>query len=279
MMKIRNKEFDFDYMTYVMGILNVTPDSFSDGGLHNKEDEAVAHALKMIEEGAAIIDIGGESTRPGFERVTEEEELRRVIPVIRSLRKVSDIPISIDTTKPNVAAAAIEAGADIINTVEGVDAPCEMIEVVKSTGAPFIMTYEKGYADIFEDELIKMAKAAEEAGIDSDKIIVDPGIGFGKTQEENLKIINVLPMITRIPYPVLLGCSRKSVIGNVLNVPVSERLPGTIVTTVLACLAKVGIVRVHDVSENVNALKMMRAIIETEDEVRAERNKNGSYNN
>ncbi|MBO4889484.1 MAG: dihydropteroate synthase [Lachnospiraceae bacterium] len=265
-MKIRNSEFDLLRTTYVMGILNVTPDSFSDGGLHNSVDKAVEHAVSMIEEGAAIIDIGGESTRPGFEKVAEDVEIERVIPVIEALRDLTDIPISVDTTKPAVAEAAMAAGADIINTVEGVDAPGEMLDVVKRTGAFFVMTYEKSYVNSFADALVKMAEAAEACGIERDKIILDPGIGFGKTQEENLRILNELPLMTQTGYPVLLGCSRKSVIGNVLNVPTDERLPGTLVTTVLASLAGVGIVRVHDVSENVRALKMLTAVCSAQSE-------------
>ena len=264
-MKIRDTVFDFTKTTYVMGILNVTPDSFSDGGLHNKPDEAVKHALKMIEEGASIIDIGGESTRPGFEGVPEDEELARVIPAIEALRSVSSVPISIDTTKPNVAKAAISAGADIVNTVQGVDVPEEMLAVVKETGAPFVMTYEKSYVNQFGEALIAMAEKAVNFGIDAGKIIADPGIGFGKTQEENLRILNELPIITQIGYPVLLGCSRKSVIGYVNgsdNDIIRDRLPGTIVTTVLASLAGVGIVRVHDVDENIKAIRMLGAICE-----------------
>ncbi len=259
-MQIRGKQFDLTKATYVMGILNVTPDSFSDGGLHKTTDDAVAHALKMIDEGAAIIDIGGESTRPGHEKVSADEELKRVIPVIEALRRVSDIPISVDTTKPPVASAAMAAGADIINTVEGAGAPDEMLSVVKDTDAIFVMTYEKSYVNQFGEALIGMAERAVEAGIASDKIIVDPGVGFGKTGEENLKIVNELPILTQTGYPLLLGCSRKSFIGNVLNVPETERLPGTLVTTVLAGLAGVAIVRVHDVSENFMALKMLGKI-------------------
>lgn len=259
-MEIRGKHYDLKNATYVMGILNVTPDSFSDGGLHKTTDEAVAHALKMIDEGAAIIDIGGESTRPGHEKVSSEEEIKRVIPVISALRKVSDIPISVDTTKPSVAAAAMAEGADIINTVEGVNVPDEMVSVVKDTGAIFVMTYDNSYVNQFGEALIAMAEKAVEAGISPDKIIVDPGVGFKKTLEENLKIVNELPILTQTGYPLLLGCSRKSMIGNVLNVPELERLPGTLVTTVLAGLAGVSIVRVHDVSENFMALKMLRRI-------------------
>ena len=261
-MNIRGREFALSQTTYVMGILNVTPDSFSDGGLHKTVDDAVKHALKMAEEGAAIIDIGGESTRPGYEPVSSEEETKRVIPVIEAIRKVSDIPISIDTTKPDVAAAAIAAGADIINSVAGLSSPDEMLDVVRSTGAVFVMTYEENYVNQFGEALIAMAEHAVEYGISPDKIIVDPGIGFGKTLEDNLRILNELPVITQIGYPVLLGCSRKSVIGKVLGGAEDERLTGTIVTTVLAALAGVAIVRVHDVAENVKAVKMLGSICE-----------------
>ena len=261
-MKIRNTELDFTKNTYVMGILNVTPDSFSDGGLHNTPEKAVDHALKMIEEGADIIDIGGESTRPGFTGVSADIECERVIPVIKALRKRSDIPISVDTTKAEVAAAAIAAGADVVNSVSGLGITEEMTTVVKDSGAVFVLTYENSYVNQFGEALIGMAETAIEAGIAADRIIVDPGIGFGKSQEDNLRILNELPIITQIGYPILLGCSRKSCIGNILNVPADERLAGTLVTTVLAGLAGVGIVRVHDVCQNVQALKMLRSICE-----------------
>ncbi len=259
-MKIRNTDFDFSNTTYVMGILNVTPDSFSDGGLHNSVQDAVNHALSMIEDGAAIIDIGGESTRPGHVPVDADEELRRVIPVIEALRKETDIPISIDTTKATVAAESLRAGADIVNSVAGLALTDNMISVVRDSGAPFVMTYENSYVNQFGEALIGMAEKAVEAGIDPAKLIVDPGVGFGKSLEDNLRIVNELPIITQIGYPILLGCSRKSMIGNVLGVPEDERLPGTLVTTVLATLAGVGIVRVHDVKENVMSVKMLKAI-------------------
>lgn len=264
-MKIRNTDFSFSKTTYVMGILNVTPDSFSDGGLHNSTDKAIEHALKMAEDGATIIDIGGESTRPGYEAVAAEEEIRRVVPVIEGLRKISDIPISIDTTKPAVAAAAADVGADIVNTVAGVDIDEDMLTLVRERSCPIVVTYEKNYVNQFGEALIAMAERLTEAGISEDKIIVDPGIGFGKTQEENLRILNELPIITQIGYPVLLGTSRKSVIGNVLNVPTDKRLPGTISTTVLAVLAGVAIVRVHDVMENIQAIRMIEAVSGVED--------------
>ncbi|MCR5687158.1 MAG: dihydropteroate synthase [Lachnospiraceae bacterium] len=263
-MVIRGRKLDLSEKTYVMGILNVTPDSFSDGGLHNSTDEAVVHALRMINEGAAIIDIGGESTRPGFTPVEEEEEIGRILPVIRALRNESDIPISVDTTKASVARAAMNEGADIINSVAGIAAGPDMMSAVRDTGAFFVMTYEDSYVNQFGEALIAMAENAVSAGIAEDKIILDPGIGFGKTQEDNLRILNELPIITQVGYPVLLGCSRKSVIGHALGQPDEERLSGTIVTTVLASLAGVGIVRVHDVAENVRALKMLGAVCSAE---------------
>ena len=262
-MNIRGREFDLSKTTYVMGILNVTPDSFSDGDLHKTVEDAVEHALKMAEEGAAIIDIGGESTRPGYEPVSSEEETKRVIPVIEAIRKVSDIPMSVDTTKHDVAAAAVAAGADIINSVAGLSSPDEMLDVVRSTGSVFVMTYENSYVNQFGEALIGMAETAIEAGISPDKIIVDPGIGFGKTVEENLRIVNELPVITQIGYPVLLGCSRKSFIRKILNVDTDDALSGTLVTTVLAALAGVGFVRVHDVKENVRAVRMLSSIVNT----------------
>ncbi|MBO4904421.1 MAG: dihydropteroate synthase [Lachnospiraceae bacterium] len=264
-MKIRNTEFDLKKTTYVMGILNVTPDSFWDGGLHNTPETAVEHALKMIKDGAAIIDIGGESTRPGFVPVEAGEEMERVIPVIKGLRAVSDIPISIDTTKAEVAAAALAAGADIVNTVAGLGIDDKMLTVVKDHKSVLVLTYDHSYVNPLGEALIEMAESVREAGIDEDKIIVDPGIGFGKTDEDNLRIMNELPIITQIGYPILLGTSRKSMIGNVLGVPEDKRLAGTLATTVLATLAGVAIVRVHDVLENIQAIRMTETISGVED--------------
>lgn len=270
-MIIRNSRFDFKNNTYVMGILNVTPDSFSDGGLHNTTDNAVAHALKMIEEGAAIIDIGGESTRPGHQKISTQEELDRVIPVIEELRHSTDIPISVDTTKPEVAAAALAAGADIINTVEGAGMPPDMAEVIVKSKAFAVLTYEDSYVNRndFCEALIKMAENAEDLGIAGERIILDPGIGFGKSQDENLKVLNDLPFITQTGYPILLGCSRKSFINYCMrqkseqkysDTAATHRLPGTIVTTTLAALAGVGIVRVHDVAQNIQAITVLEAV-------------------
>ncbi len=279
-MIIRNREFDLANNTYVMGILNVTPDSFVDGGLHNTVDGAVSHALKMEAEGAAIIDIGGESTRPGHTAVSTGEELERVIPVIEAVRAVTDIPLSVDTTKAEVALAAIQAGADIVNTVEGAGMPADMAEVISRSNAYAVLTYEKSYVNrnVFCEALIRMAEQAEDYGIAGSRIIIDPGIGFGKTQEENLAVLNDLPFITQTGYPVLLGCSRKSFInycmtanrllrqytaqagGTYTEIPPAERLPGTIVSTTLAALAGVGIVRVHDVAQNIQAIRVLEAV-------------------
>ena len=270
-MIIGNSRFDFSKNTYVMGILNVTPDSFSDGGLHNTTDTAVAHALKMIEEGAAIIDIGGESTRPGHEKISVKEELERVIPVIEELRRKTDIPISVDTTKPEVASDAVAAGADIVNTVEGAKMTPDMAEAIVKSKAAVILTYEGNYVNQndFCEALIKMAENAENLGIAGERIILDPGIGFGKSQDENLKVLNDLPFITQTGYPILLGCSRKSFINYCMkqkneqkysDTAAADRLPGTIVTTTLASLAGVGIVRVHDVAENVQAITVLEAV-------------------
>ncbi len=264
-MKIRDKDLDLSKTTYVMGILNVTPDSFSDGGLHNTIEAATAHAQKMIEEGAVIIDIGGESTRPGYSAVEAEEEMKRVIPVIESIRRSSSVAVSIDTTKAEVAAAALEAGADIVNTVAGACIDEAMLTLVREKECPVVMTYEKSYVNQFGEALIAMAQKAVDFGISEDKIIVDPGVGFGTTQEDNLRILNELPIITQVGYPVLLGTSRQSVIGKVLDVPTDMRLPGTLATTVLAALAGVSIVRVHDVLENLQAIRMIEAVSGVED--------------
>lgn len=276
-MKIRNTEFDFNKHTYVMGILNVTPDSFSDNGMYGTYEKAVERARRMIEEGADIIDVGGESTRPGYTPVNPDDEINRVIPVIKAIREFSDIPISIDTTKAVVAKQAMEAGADIINDISGMLKDSEMFSVASSSRAVCILCHnsdmfsgedkrtldnEESYVNQVVSHLIFLSTQAEEAGIDSDKIILDVGIGFGKSTDENLVLLNELPRLSALDYPLVLGCSRKSVIGNVLGVPENERLEGTIVTSTLGVLAGVSILRVHDVKENVRAVTMTEAICE-----------------
>ena len=236
-MRIGGKEFDLKKNTYIMGILNVTPDSFSDGGRYDGLDRAIEHAKQMIQEGVDIIDVGGESTRPGHVQITEEEEIARVVPVIRKLKEEFDIPVSIDTYKSAVAAAAIEAGADLENT-----------------------DYQNFLAD-FMDDMKECVKIAKDAGIADDRIILDPGVGFGKTYEMNLEIIDKLEIMKELGYPVLLGTSRKSVIGLTLDLPVEEREEGTMVTTVYGVQKGCAFVRVHDVEKNKRTIRMTRALM------------------
>ncbi|MBO4863121.1 MAG: dihydropteroate synthase [Eubacterium sp.] len=275
---------------YVMGILNVTPDSFSDGGRYNSIEQALKHTSQLIEDGADIIDIGGESTRPGFERVSAEEETHRVCRVIEAIKESFDIPISIDSYKASVVDEAIKCGADIANDVWGLrldketdkgyegDEDKTYGEVVRAAGVPIILMHNsrplpsgvdelgtdllgEEYIERFISEMNDMVKRALDAGIEKDKIIVDPGIGFGKTQEQNLLIMKYLPRIVeKMDYPVLLGTSRKTMIGTALDLPVEEREEGTLVTTILAAEAGCSYVRVHDVKKNVRAIKMYEAI-------------------
>lgn len=265
-MIIGNKEFDLKNKTYVMGILNVTPDSFSDGGCWNKLGIALSHAEKMKRDGAAIIDVGGESTRPGYTQISVEEEIDRVVPVIEALKKQIGIPISVDTYKSEVAEAALAAGADMVNDIWGFLYDKGIAEVTAKYGAACVLSHNRNnrnYHDVIKDvicDLGKSAYIAEQAGVSSDKIILDPGIGFAKSDEDQLKILKNLNEFTKLDYPILLGTSRKSVIGNVLELPKDQREEGTLVTTVLASQAHCGFVRVHDVEKNVRAIKMMEAI-------------------
>lgn len=272
-MKIRNTFFDFDKHTYVMGILNATPDSFSDGGLHFKLSDALLHAARMEEEGATIIDVGGESTRPGFAPVSVEEELARVIPVIEGIRAQSDIVISVDTTKSEVAKAALEAGADIINDVSGFLLDERMAEIACRYNCPCVLMHdgnyfepdtEAVYIDKFLKEIGQIADKAVNAGVNPNNIILDPGVGFGKSLRENLLVIKDVGKLRKLGYHVLLGCSRKSVIGKSLDLPSNERVEGTITTSIVGALGGCGIVRVHDVKENLRAIKMYEAIRDVE---------------
>ncbi|UKS26254.1 dihydropteroate synthase [Paenibacillus sp. HWE-109] len=253
--------------TIIMGILNVTPDSFSDGGDYVRVADAVSRARQMVAEGADIIDIGGESTRPGFAAVTQEEELRRVIPVIEALRREINVPISIDTYKAEVAKQALEAGAHIINDVWGGQADARMAIVAASYDCPFIITHNRTnsvYSDFIPDvinDLLLYTKQALEAGVREERIILDPGIGFAKSYEQNLQLMNQLAEITVLGYPVLLGTSRKSVIGLTLNLPPEERLEGTASTVVLGIAQGCGIIRVHDIQAMKRVAVMTDAII------------------
>lgn len=268
-MEIGGKDFDFDNRCYIMGILNVTPDSFSDGGRYTGVEEAVLHAKKMIREGASIIDVGGESTRPGHDPVDENLEINRVVPVIRELVRRIDVPISIDTSKAFVAEAAVEAGASLINDVWGFRRDHDIAEVASRTGTACCLMHNrenKDYHDLMEEitkDLITSVGVALEAGVLKEKIILDPGIGFGKDPVQNLIVMNNLSAIADLGYPWLLGASRKSMIGAALDLDVDNRLEGTLVTTVLAVLNGASIVRVHDVKENYRALRMTEAIIKS----------------
>ena len=266
-MKIGNHEFDTANETYIMGILNVTPDSFSDGGRFNHMDEALRHAEEMITDGAAIIDIGGESTRPGYTVLSDEEEIARVTPVIEAVKSRFDIPVSIDTYKGNVAEAALQAGADLVNDIWGFKFDFKVAEMTaKYQSACCLMhnrekaEYEEFQKDFIEDmkECVRLAK---EAGIADEKIILDPGVGFGKTYEMNLEIIAHLEILQELGYPVLLGTSRKSVIGLTLDLPVDQREEGTMVTTVYGVQKGSAFVRVHDVEKNLRAIKMTKALM------------------
>lgn len=265
-MKIGKYNFDTKNKTYVMGILNVTPDSFSDGGQWNNMDKALFHTEQMINEGASIIDIGGESTRPGYTQISVEEELERVIPVISAVRQRFDIPVSVDTYKSVIAQYALDNGADMVNDIWGFKLDPNMAKVAAERNAVCCLMHNKKnaeYNDFIADltrEILACTEIALNNGVKRENIIIDPGIGFGKTHDMNLSAIKNLDKLRQTDYPVLLGCSRKSVIGNVLDLPAEQRLEGTLATTVMAVLSGCAFVRVHDIKENVRAIKMAEAI-------------------
>jgi len=262
--------------TAIMGVLNVTPDSFYDGGRYTRQDKALRRAEQMIEEGVDIIDVGGESTRPGSERVGLEEEIKRVIPIIEKIRENFDLPISIDTYKVEVARQAIEAGANMVNDISGLRFDPKLKEVVAKCDVPVVITHIKGTPKDMQDNpqygclmgeiisyLRESIRMAEEAGISSNKIIIDPGIGFGKTTEHNLRIIKRLPELKSLGKPILIGASRKSFIGNVLKLPVSERLEGSLAVASLSVFQGANIIRTHDVRETRRVVDLIRAIMES----------------
>lgn len=267
-MKIGHKEFDFYNKSYIMGILNVTPDSFSDGGRFVAIDEARRQVRKMIEEGADIIDVGGESTRPGHDTVGVEEELVRVLPVIKMIAEEFEVVISIDTWKAEVAEACIKAGAHMVNDVWGLKKDTQMAHVIAKHHVPVCIMHNREndvYKDLVMDMVIDLGvsiKIAMDNGIARDKMIIDPGIGFAKSVDENLIIMRDLKVFNQLGYPLLLGTSRKSMIGKTLDLPVGERLEGTLATTVLGVQAGVAIFRVHDVKANKRTMDMTKAIME-----------------
>ncbi|KYD10058.1 dihydropteroate synthase [Caldibacillus debilis GB1] len=254
---------DFGKKTYVMGILNVTPDSFSDGGLYNELDKGLAHAAEMVNDGADIIDIGGESTRPGHTPVPAEEEIRRILPFIEEMSKRISVPISVDTYKAETAERALKAGAHIINDIWGAKKDPEIADVAAQYEVPIIlmhnrdnMDYESLMRDVLYD-LYESINIAKKRGVRDSQIILDPGIGFAKTYEQNIEVMKNLDKISALGYPVLLGTSRKSMIGHALNLPVSERLEGTGATVCYGIMKGCDIVRVHDVKEISRMVKMM----------------------
>ncbi len=270
---IGGREFDFNEKTYVMGILNITPDSFSDGGSYDGVEEAVRRAQEMVEEGAHIIDVGGESSRPGAEYVPEEEELLRVLPVIRRLVQEIDVPISIDTYKAGVAKACIQAGAHIINDISGFKGDPDMANVAARLGVPCILMHMRGTPKTMQDnlhyhsfmenlreELSESVEMAAEAGIEKKNIILDPGVGFSKSSDHNLEIIKNIKELKRMGYPLLVGASRKRFIGEILDAAADERLEGSLAVAVISSWEGAGILRVHDVKETVRALKVTDAI-------------------
>ena len=266
-MKIGNREFDTKHHTYIMGILNVTPDSFSDGGKWDDYDAAMHHTEEMLNNGCDILDIGGESTRPGHQQISEEEEISRVTPLIEAVRKNFDVPISVDTYKSKVAEAALQAGADMVNDIWGFQYDEAMASLVKKYDVACCLmhnrneaVYENFIEDMYQD-LKKCIDTAKAAGIADDKIVLDPGVGFGKTYEMNLDVMKHLDRFNDLGYPMLLGTSRKSMIGLTLNLPVTEREEGTLVTTVMAVQCGYGFVRVHDTEKNRRAILMTEAIL------------------
>lgn len=268
-MIIGNQEFLEEGHTYVMGILNVTPDSFSDGGRYNHLDAALKHTEQMIKDGAAIIDVGGESTRPGHEKITDQEEIDRILPVIEKIKQEFSVPVSLDTYKAAVAKEGIQAGADLLNDIWGLQYDPAMGKIVAASGVAYCLMHnrdkitEEMDADLFIGQMKEDAKRALDAGIKKERIILDPGVGFAKTQEQNLMTIANLDRLKALGYPVLLGTSRKSVIGYVLDVPTDKRLVGTLATSAVAVQTGCMFVRVHDVKENVELIQMLERIRES----------------
>ena len=265
--KIGNRRFALDGSCRIMGILNVTPDSFSDGGRFNSVEAAALRAREMVAEGADIIDVGGESTRPGHTRISDEEEIARVVPVIERIKAELDVPVSVDTYKSAVAGAAVKAGADLINDIWGFRYDEGLARLTAEAGLPCVLMdnrTEPVTGDIIEAMKATLAESIEiarRAGVADENIILDPGIGFGKTYEQNLTAIKRLDEICGLGFPVLLAASRKSVIGNTLNLPAGERVEGTVATSVIGVMKGAAFVRVHDVKENMRAVKMTEAIL------------------
>jgi dihydropteroate synthase len=267
-LKCRDRTVVVGRETLLVGILNLTPDSFFDGGKFAGVESALAQASRLAEEGAAIIDVGGQSTRPGYEEISAEEEIARVVPAITALVSRLPVPVSIDTYKPAVARAALQAGAHLLNDIHGLQRSPELARLAAEFGCPVVVMHnDAAFREAPGDTIYKLKmffdrslEIAAQAGIPDDLIVLDPGIGFGKTQEQNLEILARLAELKLLGFPLWLGASRKSVVGNVLALPPEERLEGTLATTALAVWQGVGFIRVHDVRANARAAKMAAAI-------------------
>ncbi len=266
-LKTKTRTYDLSERTLIMGILNVTPDSFSDGGDYITIEKAIEQALLMEKQGADIIDIGGESTRPGHDPVSIEEEIKRVVPVIRALKEKINIPISIDTYKAETAKEAVKAGADIINDIWGAKKEPEIAKVAADYQVPIILMHnrtDENYISIIDDmrrDLEESIQIAVDAGVLKESIILDPGVGFAKSAKDNLVVMNNLEQLVAMNFPFLLATSRKRFIGSVLDLPAGERDIGTVATTALGIVKGAHIVRVHDVKGNAEVAKMMDAML------------------
>lgn len=271
--KSLSREWNLSSKTLVMGVLNVTPDSFSDGGQFTSIDSSLVRAIEMVEEGADIIDVGGESSRPGAKPVTVQEELKRVLPVVEALAK-KGIAVSVDTTKARVAREVINCGAEIINDISAMESDVEMAEVVRDSGVGVILMHKRGASETMQSDVVyenivgevssylkERLEFATSFGIEKNKIALDPGIGFGKSVEGNLELLKNIDKFCDLGCPVLIGTSRKSFLGNLLDLKTDERLIPSVATVVASVMSGASIVRVHDVSETVEAVTIARAIM------------------
>lgn len=274
-LRLPGRDLELGRRTLLFAVINVTPDSFYDGGRYDSPGAGVEHALRLVEQGADVLDIGGESSRPGAQSVSAQVEIDRVLPIVEGIRRHSDIPLSIDTTKLEVARACLAAGADLINDISAFRFEPELAVEIARTGAAVILMHSRGTphtmqelppsSDILGDVASTLAAAVAQAfqsGISRDRILIDPGVGFGKTAQDNLKILQRLSFLSRFELPVLVGTSRKSFIGKILDLPLEERLWGTAATVAAAVLGGAHAVRVHDVVENRQVCRIVDAILE-----------------
>jgi dihydropteroate synthase len=262
--------FDWGHRTYVMGVINVTPDSFSGDGLGDDADGAVALAVRMAEDGADLIDVGGMSSRPGHQEIPDQEELRRVMSVLPRVAATAQVPVSVDTYRYSVAEAAVQSGATIINDIWGLKREPRLAELAAREGCMLVLMHNQvgtDYQDLVAEVVASLGRSvmvAEAAGVPREQLVIDPGIGFGKTAEQNLEVLRRLDELKVLSLPILLGTSRKSTIGKVLGLPVEDRLEGTAATVALGIAAGADIVRVHDVAPMVRVARMADAIVRGE---------------